>query len=51
MVRKKKTMDFLMARGFEMDLIRKAVEDKSWLFNHQLPFFPDHIFFSSCPDK
>ncbi len=29
LVRKKKTMDFLMARGFEMDLIRKAVEDKA----------------------
>lgn len=29
MVRKKKTMDFLMARGFEMDLIRKAVGDKA----------------------
>ena len=29
MVRKKKTMDFLMARGFEMDLIRKVVEDKA----------------------
>ena len=26
MVRKKKTMDFLVARGFETDLVRKAVE-------------------------
>lgn len=26
LVRKKKTMDYLIAKGFEMDLIRKAVE-------------------------
>ncbi|MET0392352.1 MAG: regulatory protein RecX, partial [Chitinophagaceae bacterium] len=28
LVRKKKTMDYLLNRGFEMDLIRAAVEDK-----------------------
>ena len=34
MVRKKKTMDFLVARGFETDLIRKAVEKFSWSLQH-----------------
>ncbi len=34
MVRKKKTMDFLVARGFETDLVRKAVAKFSWSLQH-----------------